>query len=127
MIRFQIVLLKKVIRHFITLTMVNLFLILEESVSLEKLKELLRNFVNNKNTEFTEMNFVQDAYKSLSINGVNIYDKQAKSVWQQAWDLADWTPLTFPPFEKPSEFVKKNILISAKLISKNKAESLGYL
>ncbi|WP_101226823.1 sensor domain-containing diguanylate cyclase [Colwellia sp. 75C3] len=77
------------------------------------------HFINNKNTEFTESNFVIDTYKSLGINGINIYDKQAKTVWHQAWDINNWSPLTFPPFDNPSSFVKKNILISDALISKN--------
>lgn len=77
------------------------------------------HFINNKNTDFTDSNFVTDTYKSLGINGINIYDKEAKIVWHQAWDLLEWSQLTFPPFDQPSVFVKKHILVSDELISKN--------
>ncbi|WP_198559900.1 sensor domain-containing diguanylate cyclase [Colwellia sp. 12G3] len=77
------------------------------------------HFINNQNTEFTDSNFVTDTYKSLGINGINIYDKQAKTVWRQAWDLDNFSPLTFPPFDSPSAFVTKHILVSEEQISTN--------
>ncbi|GAW94734.1 MULTISPECIES: sensor domain-containing diguanylate cyclase [Colwellia] len=77
------------------------------------------HYVDNKNSQFTESNFVLDTYKSLGINGIHIYDKQTVTIWQQAWNITDWSPLTFPPFDQPSTFVKKHILISEELIIKN--------
>lgn len=77
------------------------------------------HFINDKNTDFTDSNFVTDTYKSLGINGINIYDSQTKIVWRQAWDLDNWSPLTFPPFDEPSSFVKKHMLISDALVSEN--------
>ena len=69
--------------------------------------------------DFPEENFVIDAYKSLGINGVHIYDKQAKLVWSRAWDRTSWREFTFPAFEQPSLFVKKHILISNDQVIKN--------
>ena len=77
------------------------------------------HYVNNQNKEFTDNNFVIDTYKSLGINGIHIYNKQADTIWHRSWDLVSLRPLTFPPFDQPSEFVKKNILISDELIIKN--------
>jgi sensor domain CHASE-containing protein len=77
------------------------------------------HYINNRNTEFTENNFVLDTYRSLGVNGIHLYDRQSKTVWHQAWDHADWSPLTFPPFDQPSPFVKQHILISDALITKN--------
>ncbi|WP_019030093.1 sensor domain-containing diguanylate cyclase [Colwellia piezophila] len=77
------------------------------------------HYVNNKNSEFTEDNFVIDVFKSLGLNGINIFDKQAETVWHQAWDRTHWSPLTFTPFDKPSNFVKKNILITDEQVSNN--------
>jgi diguanylate cyclase (GGDEF)-like protein len=77
------------------------------------------HYVNNKNTEFTDSNFVTDTYKSLGINGIHIYDKEMQVVWKQAWDHDDWSLLTFTPFDQPSPFVKQQILISDELLIKN--------
>jgi len=77
------------------------------------------HFINRRNAEFTDSNFVIDAYKSLGINGIHIYDNNAEAIWSRAWQRTDWTPLIFPAFELPSEFVKKHILISESSVIRN--------
>jgi len=77
------------------------------------------HYVNNKNIEFTDSNFVIDTFKSLGINGIHIYDSNAKTVWQQSWHRANWTPANFLPFDQPSLFVKQHILVSDELIKNN--------
>ena len=76
-------------------------------------------YINNRNPEFTKSNFVFDTYKSLGINGIHIYDSKAETVWYQAWNHADWSPLPFLPFDQPSSFVKEHILISDEQIANN--------
>lgn len=79
-------------------------------------------FVDDKNSAFIESNFVHDTYASLGINGVHIYDRHNKTVWHEAWDLNKWVPVSFTPLDKPSNFVKKNLLVSEKAIKENKGK-----
>lgn len=83
------------------------------------------HFVNNENPSYTESNFVKDTYRSLDINGINIYNKKGQTVWQQAWEHDTWDPLVFEPFAQPSAFVKKHILISDELLAKNNNKPLS--
>lgn len=78
------------------------------------------NFVNDQNNYYIESNFVNDTYVSLGIDGIHIYNKHDEIVWHRAWDKKNWSDLPFKAFDKPSEFVKNHILISANEIIKNK-------
>ncbi len=77
------------------------------------------NFINDRNEEFTESNFVIDAYKSLGLNGIHLYDIAGRRVWSRAWHKVSWSPLAFAPFDLPSPFVKAHVLVSKKMVINN--------
>jgi len=77
------------------------------------------HYINNRNDNFPEENFVIDAYKSLGLNGVHLYDKEFELVWSRSWDRTKWSEITFPAFEQPSLFVKEHILISNEQVESN--------
>ena len=56
------------------------------------------SYIDVQDPEYTDSNYVNDTYMSLDIDGIHIYDKQAKPVWYKAWNKKDWSPLTFQPF-----------------------------
>lgn len=82
------------------------------------------HYVNTRDVEFTNTNFVQDTYRSLGINGIHIYDKSLATIWHQAWMHKSWSNIEFSPFNQPSEFVKDNILISEESVSKNNTQPI---
>jgi len=85
------------------------------------------HYINNKNIEFIDSNFVIDTFKSLGINGIHIYDKSSEIIWRQTWNNSDWTPSNFSPFDQPSALVEKHILVSDELIKKNNNKPVARL
>lgn len=77
------------------------------------------HYINNRNDDFPEENFVIDAYKSLGLNGVHLFDKKSKRVWSRSWDRTNWSEMNFPAFDQPSLFVKEQLLISNDEVANN--------
>lgn len=87
------------------------------------------HYINNRNDEFPEENFVIDAYKSLGLNGIHLFDKKAELVWSRSWNRNTWRKIIVPAFELPSAFVKEQMLISMEQVVKNNNQPLtkaGY-
>jgi len=77
------------------------------------------DYINNRNENYTKDNFVIDAFKSIGLNGIYIYDIKGNKVWGQAWNKKTWTPMSFTAFDLPSSFVKSKLLISQGAVKKS--------
>lgn len=77
------------------------------------------DYVDNRDPQFPESNFVIDAFQSLDLNGIHIYDRQGNTVWSRTWDRDKTTQISFVPFDSPTSFVKEYILSADKLVKAN--------
>ena len=87
-------------------------------------------YIENRNPDFTQSNFIKDAYISLNINGIHLYDKHSIPVWSKVFEKKHQKNITFPAFDEPSTFVKNNLLITPELITINKGKPVnrsGYI
>ena len=83
-------------------------------------------YIDNKNPNFTKNNFVKDAYISLNINGIHLYDRNSTLVWDKIYSKEYSKLIPFPAFRKPSTFVKNNVLVSPKMLIENKGKPLSH-
>jgi len=72
------------------------------------------HYINDRNTDYIEDNFVLDTFKSLNINGLYIYDNDGNKIWGMAYNYENWQEMPFLPFEKPSRKVIEHILNPAQ-------------
>ena len=87
-------------------------------------------YIDKKKPNFIKSNFVEDVYISLNINGIHLYDRNSTSVWSKVYSKDYKKLIPFPTFSQPNSFVKNNLLITQKLIDKNKGKPLnisGYI
>ena len=87
-------------------------------------------YIDKTNPDFTNNNYVEDAFVSLNINGVHLYDKNSAPVWGKVYTKNHLRLISFPAFNEPNTFVKNNLLITQEFIDKNKGKPLtlsGYL
>jgi len=83
-------------------------------------------YVINRNPRYIESNFVVDAFSSINLNGIHIYNSQGEQLWGKTWDKYNWSAMKFLPFEQPSLFVKKNILVTNKQVTDNDGKPVTH-
>lgn len=71
-------------------------------------------YINNRNPDYTSVNFVLDTYLSLNISGIHIYDLHGATVWGKSFENTTGKIMTAPSFDIPSNKVLDNIINPAQ-------------
>ncbi len=83
-------------------------------------------YIEGNNNSFTNSNFIKDFYTSLNVNGVHLYDKNSINVWSKVYSKTYQQLISFPDFDKPSSFIKNNLLITSKQVENNTGKPLSH-
>ena len=83
-------------------------------------------YINDRNPNYIRDNFVLDAFKSIGLNGLHIYDLTYEKVWGSSFSNENWEPISFLPFDQPSDFVIENVLKPSKKFVPNTNKPISY-
>jgi len=87
-------------------------------------------YLDDRDSDFTDSNYIKDAYISLNINGTHLYDKNLTAVYSKVYSKNHQKIIPFPAFSKPSNVVKNNLLITTAQVNENNNKPVnlsGYI
>lgn len=84
------------------------------------------HYIKDRNLNFTQSNFVLDAYESIKLNGIHIYDIHGSTVWGKAYQGKQWQKIDFEPFDKPSDKVLKDVIAPAQKVDQKSNKPISH-
>jgi len=87
-------------------------------------------YLDDRNSNFTDSNYIRDSYISLDINGTHLYDNSLIPVYSKVYSKKHQEIISFPAFNKPNAFIKNNLLITTTQVNENNSKPVslsGYI